>query len=99
MLGLCAKAGKLDSGEFSCEKAIKEGKAGLCILAADASDNTKKHFTDMCTYRSIRVINSDKNKSELGHLIGKKERSVVVVNEQGFADTIFRLYEGGIANG
>jgi len=99
MLGLCAKAGKLDSGEFSCEKGIKSGKAVLCILASDTSDNTKKHFKDMCSYRNIRTAETDRTKSELGHLVGKKERSVVTVNDKGFSDSILRLSEGGRANG
>ena len=33
MLGLSAKAGNVASGEFSTEKAVKEGKAHLVILA------------------------------------------------------------------
>ena len=37
MLGLSAKAGNVASGEFSTEKAVKEGKAHLVIVAGDAS--------------------------------------------------------------
>ena len=44
MLGLAARGRKIESGEFSTEKAVKEGKAGLVIVAKDASDNTKKLF-------------------------------------------------------
>ena len=53
MLGLATKAGKTVSGEFPTEKAIKEEEAKLVLVAEDASDNTKKHFFDMCNYRSI----------------------------------------------
>ena len=48
LLGLCARGGNLVSGEFSTEKAVKSGKAALVIVGADASDNTKKMFTNMC---------------------------------------------------
>ena len=49
-LGLATKAGKTQSGEFSTEKSVKSFKAFLVIVAEDASDNTKKMFTNMCTY-------------------------------------------------
>ena len=44
MLGLAARGRKIESGEFSTEKAVKAGKAGLVIVAKDASDNTKKLY-------------------------------------------------------
>ena len=50
MLGLAQKAGKVASGEFSTEKAIKSGKASIVIVADDSSDNTKKMFKKMCDY-------------------------------------------------
>ena len=53
MLGLATKAGKTVSGEFSTEKALKDGKAAMVIVAEDASENTKKHFSAMCSYRNI----------------------------------------------
>ena len=46
MLSLAAKAGKVKSGEFSVEKLVKSKKAKLVIVARDASDNTKKLFTE-----------------------------------------------------
>ena len=44
LLGLAARGRNLVSGEFSTEKAVKEGKAALVIVSTDASDNTKKLF-------------------------------------------------------
>ena len=49
-LGLATRAGKVQSGEFSTEKSVKSGRAALVMVAEDASDNTKKKFTNMCTY-------------------------------------------------
>ena len=43
-IGLAKKSGRLVSGEYMVEKTIKEGKAELVIVAADASENTKKNF-------------------------------------------------------
>ena len=50
MLGLAQRAGKVASGEFSTEKAVKSKKAFLVVVASDASDNTlsikfQLHFT------------------------------------------------------
>ncbi len=40
MIGMAMKAGKVASGEFSTEKAVKEGRAWLVVVAEDASANT-----------------------------------------------------------
>ena len=50
MIGLAMKAGKVASGEFSTEKAVKEHKAYMVIVADDSSDNTKKNFRNMCLF-------------------------------------------------
>ena len=55
MIGLAQKAGKVASGEFSTEKAVKTGKAFTVIVADDSSDNTKKMFTNMCTYYKVPI--------------------------------------------
>ncbi len=56
MIGLAQKAGKVASGEFSTEKAVKTGKAYTVIVADDSSDNTKKMFTNMCTYYKVPIL-------------------------------------------
>ena len=47
MLGLAMKAGKVSSGEFATEQAVKSGSAYLVILAETASANTQKKFRNM----------------------------------------------------
>lgn len=90
IVSLATKAGRTASGEFACEKAVKERKAFLVITAEDASDNTKKHFQDMCSYRDIPVILYG-TKESLGKACGKDYRSCVAVCDKGFRDTIIRL--------
>lgn len=87
MIGLAERAGKVVSGEFSTEKAVKSKKACLVVLASDASGNTRKHFSDMCAYRNIPLCIYG-NKEELGHAIGKQMRVNLAVTDQGFADSI-----------
>lgn len=86
-IGLATKAGKTASGEFSTEKAVKEGKAFLVMIAGDASDNTKKMFTNMCTYYKVPIyFVSDKN--TLGHAMGKEFRASLALLDKGLADAI-----------
>ncbi len=89
MLGLCARAGKAKSGEFAAEKAVKEGKAFLVILAKDSSFNTKKKFKDICSFRGIPVKEYS-SKEELGRSIGKEYRSMVAVTDKGLSEAIIR---------
>ena len=74
LIGLSMKAGKIASGEFATEKAVKTGKAYLVVVAAGASDNTRKMFTNMCTYYKVPIYFFGK-KSEIGHAMGKEMRA------------------------
>ena len=53
MLGIAAKSGKVVSGEFSTEKAIKTGKAYIAIVSVEASDNTKKMFENKTEFYEV----------------------------------------------
>ncbi len=98
VIGIAARAGRVAGGEFSTEKAIKSGAAYLVILAADASQNTKKHFTDMCTYRNVTCVEyADKNR--LGNCIGKEHRASLAVTDEHLAKAIIKkLTETGQLN-
>ena len=88
-LGLATKAGKTQSGEFSTEKSVKSFKAFLVIVAEDASDNTKKMFTNMCTYYEVPCVIYG-TKEELGHAMGKEMRASVAITDEGFAKMIHK---------
>jgi ribosomal protein L7Ae-like RNA K-turn-binding protein len=86
-IGLATKAGNLASGEFMTEKAVKERKAKLVIVAEDASDNTKKMFTNMCTYYKVPIYFFGE-KTKLGHAIGKEFRASLALLDKGLADIV-----------
>ena len=89
MMGLANKAGKLVSGEFASEKAVKDGKARLVIIASDASDNTKKLFYDKCRSYSVPVrVYADKE--SIGSALGKRTRASTAVTDEGFARSILQ---------
>lgn len=87
LLGIAMRGGNAVSGEFSTESAVKDGTAELVIIAEDASGNTRKKFTDKCLFYEVpcRIYGS---KEELGHAIGKEERSSLAVTDQGLANAI-----------
>ena len=87
MLGIAAKSGSIVSGEFSTEKAVKEGKAYLVIVASDASDNTRKMFSDMTEFYGVPMYRYA-DKETLGHFIGKEFRASLAVTNEGLARSI-----------
>ncbi len=98
-LGLATKAGKVISGEETCERAVKARKVRLVIVANDASESTKKKFGDICRYRGIEVRYFGEKKL-LGKYIGKDIRSVVAVTGKEFAERLKQLIDSGsIDNG
>lgn len=92
LLGLAARGRNLVSGEFSTEKAVKEGKAALVIVSSEASANTKKMFTNMCAYYQTPIYFYGA-KEALGHALGKELRASVAVTDTGLAAGIIKLLE------
>lgn len=87
MLGIAAKSGSIVSGEFSTEKAVKEGKAYLVIVASDASGNTQKMFSNMTEFYGVPMYRYA-DKETLGHFIGKEFRASLAVTNEGLARSI-----------
>lgn len=92
LLGLAARGRNLVSGEFSTEKAVKEGKAALVIVGGDASDNTRKMFTNMCSFYKTPIYFYG-SKEKLGKAIGKEMRASVAVTDPGIAANIIKHLE------
>lgn len=87
MISMAMKAGKLVSGEFACEQAIKDGSGCLCVIATDASANTKKSFSNSCEFYGIKYIEYG-TKESLGHAIGKEYRASIVVCDENLSLSI-----------
>ena len=87
MIGMAMKAGKVVSGEFATEKAVKTGKAWMVIVSAAASENTKKMFRNMCTFYEVPMYVYG-TKEDLGHSMGKEFRASLAVTDEGFAKSI-----------
>lgn len=92
MLGLARKAGRLRSGGFLTEDAIRSRKAHLVILAGDAKDNTAGTIEDKCAYYHVRCCTYG-TKKDLGAAIGTEERACVAVTDPGLAEAIEKLLD------
>jgi ribosomal protein L7Ae-like RNA K-turn-binding protein len=89
-LGLAKKAGKVVTGEESCEKCIAGGTAVLVLVASDASDNTKKKFTNKALFYEVSLfIVSDRD--ELSKAIGMENRPTITVTDKGLGERIKSL--------
>ena len=86
-LGLAMRAGKLVSGDETVLKTIRAGEAKLVVLARDASDNTRKKVADKCTSYEVELL-VGYSRYELGYAVGKPERVLFAVTDQGFANLI-----------
>ncbi len=91
LIGLATKAGKIASGEFMTEQSVKSGKASLVIVSEQSSDNTKKMFTNMCTYYKVPIYFFGE-KGELGHAMGKEMRASLALTDDGFAKAVVKLF-------
>jgi len=92
LLGLAMRGRNLVSGEFQTIEAVKTQTAMLVIIAEDASANTKKLFTNKCTFYEIPVYEFG-SKEELGRAIGKDMRSSLGVCDAGLAEAIVKQLE------
>ena len=95
LIGLAMKAGKVVSGEFATDKNVKAGKAWLVLVSTDASDNTKKMFSNMCEFYEVPIYFYG-NKEELGHAIGKEMRSSLAITDEGFAKSLIKNLEQSV---
>ncbi len=86
-VSIAKKAGKVASGEYQTEAALKSGDAHLVIISRDASSNTRRKFQNLCTlYRVPAYIYADRE--QLGTATGNEFIAVAAVTDAGLADAI-----------
>lgn len=90
LLGLAARAREIIVGEEFCLKAMSKHPKGVAFLANDAGNNIKKKMNDKAHTFEYTVINTYSTE-ELSKAIGKKNRKIVVVTNEGF-NRKFREY-------
>ena len=89
LIGLCARAGRLVSGESGCESAVRAGQAALVLVDAGASENLRKKFQDACVFRRLPLYALEAGR--LGQAIGKPGRMVAAVKADILADRLIEV--------
>ena len=101
MLGFAMRAGKVIIGtDLVCASMAKRGKdkAKIILIAADASEGTKKKIIFKSEYYGVEAVVSNIDASELGRLLGKLYApAAVAITDDRFAEQIslcFKSDEG-----
>lgn len=81
MLGLARRGGKISAGYDATCAAMQKNKDCLVVIAADASDKTRKNILYFCEKYGCRHIEYGE-KEMLGKSLGKKTLSVLAVNDE-----------------
>ena len=89
MLGLCARAGKLVTGEKACVQAVRAGGVHAMLLDGAASDNAVKAVSQACQTHGVPLLRT--GPFELGSAIGKPGRMAAGVTDAGMAARIIEL--------
>lgn len=85
-LGFAMKSGKLKSGAFAAGKAVESGAARLIVLDPEASENTRRNWKNKCEAKNIAVAELP----GMGRAIGRPERIVAAITDDGFAAMIVK---------
>lgn len=92
MLGLCARAGRLVTGEKACVQAIRSGGAFAAVLDGAAAKNAEKAISQACRTYGVPLLRT--GSFELGDAIGKPSRMAAVVTDRRMAQRVVQLCPG-----
>lgn len=85
-LSLAVKAGGVIFGAEECEKAVRRGKGGLLILAADAAQNAVKRAGELAAHPRVQLMKTIYTKAELAAALGRGSAvAVVLVTNENLA--------------
>lgn len=89
MLGLCARAGRLITGEKACVQAVRAGSACAAALDGAASENAVKALENACQSHGVPLIRTQP--FALGEAIGKPGRMAAVITDPRMAARAIEL--------
>ena len=95
LLSMAQRANRIVSGAFATEKALKEHKAVLLVIASDASEDSKaKYLASASKYKipCVEILDRD----TLGTCLGKEYRAVAALLDKGFAAKLQEILEDKI---
>lgn len=84
-IGIARKAGAIEIGETNSGAAVRNGKAKLLVLAADASGNAKSRAEGFVFGRRTPLVRLPFTKSELSDISGVNGCSMAAFTDMGLA--------------
>ena len=81
MLGLCKKAGALETGEDAIRAAARSGKAQLILAACDAGGGSAGRASAVSEWSETELIVLPYTREELGALLGKRVCAVMAITD------------------
>ncbi len=94
LLGFAQRAGRVASGHAAVLRAIGRRKAKLVIVACDASPRTRRGVEEAAKSGGIPVAFWE-SMADLGMALGKPDRAVAAVCDDGFARALIAALQAG----
>ena len=95
MMGLAARARKITFGADSTIQELDRKKVKLVIVATDASERTKRKFTEKCNMEDIPIMIYG-NIEEISKAIGKNNKAIIGITDNNLAKEIEKIIRGDI---
>ncbi len=89
MLGLCARAGRLVTGEKAVVQAVRAGSCCVVLLDGGVAPNGLKAVTQACETHQVPLFRTDPG--QLGQAVGRPGRMAVAVTDPGMAARVIEL--------
>ena len=90
LLGLCAGAGKVVSGEEAVRIAVKKRRAHLIVLDSQSAQETQNKVRSLAQAAGIELVLMD---ADIGKTVGHEGRKVAAVLDAGFAKALLKAHE------
>ena len=91
LLGLANRAGRLAVGYSAVANSVRRGHRPLLVMASDIGAAQKRKIVGLEPVTD--VIDGVADKGRLGHALGRKELSIVAVEDRHFIRGIRDLFE------
>ena len=91
LLGLCRAASLASFGHGAAKTALRDKRARLCLICADASPRLAEEFKYLAETANVPLRNIAVTSQDIKHATQYKA-AVLTVNDRGFADKIASLF-------
>lgn len=90
LLGLSQRAKLLVSGNFSVHEALKANRVKMLLVVEDASKRTVEEYKKISAEKNLPMY-VVLDKESLGQCLGKGERTVAAILDEGFKKSIEKI--------